>query len=430
MNQPAAPRAAERQASGLPPAVLHGALWLGVLIAALLAIGLAAGFADFGPWWVRVGVLSALVVVQLAVLAWGVLRIAPRLPGRPFGTPSRSALLMAMLSALAVSLLLLLLLDLHYVAPLVFLAGAAVGLVAQGGPEGRRGSGAALALMVSVAVAAGAWVLHIPASTGLAGFRAGLFYSTLRDVRLQARVAPDTGEVFVDVSFTAPWSIGLLHSERAWRGVQRHDTWVPYTAPVIHWPALDFGFVEVQGVNGQRDLGGTASLERIERNGAAYDGALLHRAGRYVLHYRWLDRAGIRSHSGEFTEGVCVTERAFHEERLTIDELARDRRFVQPVELRLSSTYFSPVRRWSWGRERGFGRPGEVRVTRLAQAAAPFSAHDLARLRLQRLSDPQASECNPGERLHFCLQSGTQCEPPDLAPARAAAWAALEAARR
>ena len=175
-------------------------------------------------------------------------------------------------------------------------------------------------------------------------------------------------------------------------------------------------------------MGGSAYLTRITRNGAQTDEVLLHRAGRYNLSYLWSPRpAGFRNST--FAEGVCSSPELFRQVQLLVQELAQDRRFLEPVRLSLSSKQFSPIRRLLWGRER-LMRHGSETVTPLMHTAAPFTAYDLTRMHLERLSAANAGECDPGRRLEQCLNSGTECTSPDLGPARDASWAALATTRR
>jgi hypothetical protein len=273
---------------------------------------------------------------------------------------------------------------------------------------------------------AGGWMLNVPAAEAIAQFRAGLFYSTLRDVVITAAPLAEGGEAEIRVSFTVPWSLAP-YPQAQWDTMQAHDSWVPYTVPVIFTPVIELGFVERQGVSGRVELGGSVQRERLLIDGVESQSYLLHRAGRYEMLFRWKNHLYTSLDYGRHAKGECFDIALLNTERLRVQQMASDRRFVEPVRVALSSIRFTPNRRLFWGRERlSLPRNAEP-STALGSAEAPFSPFDLALARFKQQDVAGVPECGPSQRLDACLASGEKCEQSDPRPALAAARAGLQA---
>lgn len=405
----------------------QGLTWLAVLAGCVVACSMAGVVADFGPWWLRVAVFVSLLTGQIVAALWAWRRLRLRAAGAAGLRPEPLTVSLTPIAvALVVSLVLMMGVDLKHSAPLVFVLGVAWAALSGRGrskpPQGKSELG--LATLVLLGVWVGAWVMNIPAASYIAHFRAGLFYASLRDVTVTAAPLAADGTPTFRVAFTAPWSMGI-YSDRQWDGVSEHDTWVPYTAPVLFLPEPELGFAERQGVSGRRDLGGLLVREKITLDGVDYRGQLMHRAGRYEMMFRWLPRGGTLSRSDDYSQGPCSSIDLVAEEQRHTQELARDPRFLEPVRVSLHSLQFSPGRRFLWHRERLAKLPsGEIR-TPLQAVAAPFTPYDLALARLRQQEASGTLECDPRHRMDTCLRSGEQCTAPDRSAVREAARAAL-----
>lgn len=283
------------------------------------------------------------------------------------------------------------------------------------------------------------YCLEMSGADFIAPFRTAVFIESAKDLKIVVDPPAEDKSIRMRVSFTMPRALAD-YPEKEWAGIASHSTTIPYTVPVIFMPTLEFGFNEEhQGVSGRRDLGGSLRFDRYLIDGQPVksfneygsSGYLWHRKGRYEMEFQWLpDRRGTRM-PVEFAQGPCYSPVSMQEEIKEARSLAVDRRFVEPVRIKLVTTSFSPLRRLLWHRERLSHAGKEIRHE-LAGQDAPFSAYNLARLRLDRYAQAvQVSrfECDSKARLETCLDAGESCATPDASALIVQGRRELDAAR-
>jgi hypothetical protein len=170
----------------------------------------------------------------------------------------------------------------------------------------------------------------------------------------------------------------------------------PLHHPVIFLPRLEFGFTGTDLAVGRRRVPGWIRLDRYSIDGEPQKNAynadhLWHRKGRYEMEFVWLpDLAGAHTQR-EFAQGTCYDANRIREDAQQTRSLASDRRFVEPVRIKLVATSFTPLRRLLWHRER-LSKAGSEIQHEVGRLDAPFSPHDLAQLSGFALGFPALAE--------------------------------------
>lgn len=409
---PAAAGAPAPAAGGQAAALAYALGGAGLVAGSAVVLSLAAGVADgVGRLPLAVPVFALGLLAGLVPLGWlwhRVLRRARSGPG-PAGRPdprglarrhrwlAHSAWLPGLGLALAVGVVWGWGLQLAVLAGLCM--GAVVGLW-RTRHAGSRPAPAGVKLVVAMLALAGtAWLAcgaaEVVLAESLAPWRARLFVAGLQAPQIESGPVAADGSQSFTVRFEMRWPLAR-YAEQRWQRVRSHDSGIPYSVPVIFPPLLEARFNEQHlGVSGRLPLGGRMLLVHHtvdgRRVGAGNTPYLFHQGGRHELVFRWQPEDSTVHRLGD---GSACLQLAFLPTALgQLEQRASDRRFAEPARLVLAAHSFSPLRRATWGRERGFGRPGRETDLALLDLPAPFTPRELAERQLARWADPALPVC-------------------------------------